>query len=90
MFDDIPEDNEESYPCPAECGGSVLFDADQNTWVCDSCTWSKGKNPAALAQALESSFARPEFKEAFKRFVDTPMPSSKNKRAPKTTITRKY
>jgi len=33
-FDSIPEDKEESYPCP-ECGGSVT--KQNNYWECDSC-----------------------------------------------------
>lgn len=42
-FDSIPEDKQESFPCP-ECGGSVtLFDFN-NSWECDSCNFHK---PAA-------------------------------------------
>ncbi len=38
--EDIPEDREESFPCPAGCGGNVTRDENQaNMWKCDNCGW---------------------------------------------------
>jgi ribosomal protein L37AE/L43A len=34
-FDDIPEDNEESYPC-VNCGGSITQNIDGD-WECNTC-----------------------------------------------------
>lgn len=42
-FDDIPEDAEESYPCPEDCGGNVRRDPD-GIWCCDTCDWSAINN----------------------------------------------
>jgi predicted RNA-binding Zn-ribbon protein involved in translation (DUF1610 family) len=39
-FDRIPEDREQSFPCPAGCGGNVTLDHDQGiSWQCDKCDW---------------------------------------------------
>jgi len=39
-FDDIPEDREESFPCPVSgCGGNVAKDG--SGWGCDKCGWRK-------------------------------------------------
>ena len=35
MFDEIPEDKDESYPC--DCGGSISKKPSSDEWVCDSC-----------------------------------------------------
>lgn len=37
-FDDIPEDAQESYPCP-NCGGTVT-QSEHGVWYCDSCAWN--------------------------------------------------
>jgi ribosomal protein L37AE/L43A len=34
-FDDIPEDEEESFPC--DCGGSITKDEVTGLWSCDDC-----------------------------------------------------
>jgi hypothetical protein len=36
-FDDIPENDAQSYPC--DCGGSITLDNFSGTWFCDSCDW---------------------------------------------------
>lgn len=42
-FDDIPEDREESFPCPVSgCGGNVTNGPDG--WGCDKCGWVKTVN----------------------------------------------
>jgi len=33
--DDIPEDEEVSYPC--DCGGSITENRDTGAWACDTC-----------------------------------------------------
>ena len=38
-FDDIPEDREESYPCPSCCRGTVNRSKEDGTWQCDNCEW---------------------------------------------------
>lgn len=35
-FDDIPEDQRPSYPCP-ECGEGSVTQAAKYRWECDSC-----------------------------------------------------
>jgi predicted nucleic acid-binding Zn-ribbon protein len=39
-FEDIPEDREESHPCPTECGGNITKDK-RGIWECDNCDWKK-------------------------------------------------
>ena len=48
-FDDIPEDRDESYPCPVDgCDGTVsLLD---HVWECDTCDW-KHEEPTGEEQA---------------------------------------
>ncbi|MEE9356595.1 MAG: hypothetical protein V3U75_13475 [Methylococcaceae bacterium] len=36
-FEDVPEDSEESHPCPNCDTGEVT--ADGLLWACDSCGW---------------------------------------------------
>ena len=39
-FDDIPEDREQSFPCPTGCGGDVTQDPKQGMqWQCNQCDW---------------------------------------------------
>lgn len=37
-FDDIPEDKEESYPCPKCEVGNVILN-ENGSWECDACDW---------------------------------------------------
>lgn len=37
--DAIPEDLEQTYPCP--CGGNIVFRED--IWECDICDWNETK-----------------------------------------------
>jgi ribosomal protein L37AE/L43A len=37
MFDDIPEDNREGYPCQKCHNGSVEKNMTGTKWVCDEC-----------------------------------------------------
>jgi ribosomal protein L37AE/L43A len=37
MFDDIPEDNREGYPCPMCENGSVELNMAGTYWVCSDC-----------------------------------------------------
>ena len=38
--EDIPEDMEESYPCPNCAEGSITRDPNQKgIWLCDKCPW---------------------------------------------------
>ena len=44
-FDDISEDAEEAYPCPACSNGTVRLDKeDSATWRCDHCEWHATKS----------------------------------------------
>jgi ribosomal protein L37AE/L43A len=40
-FDDIPEDREQSFPCPNEgCDGDITQDKKQGgLWQCNKCDW---------------------------------------------------
>ena len=38
-FDDIPEDNEEAFPCPSCCKGTVSKSKEDGTWQCNDCEW---------------------------------------------------
>ena len=35
MFDEIPENLSESYPC--DCGGDIEYDSDRDIWQCSTC-----------------------------------------------------
>jgi ribosomal protein L37AE/L43A len=37
--EDIPEDQQESYPC--ECGGSITLNKKMGQWECDTCEEAK-------------------------------------------------
>jgi len=37
-FDDIPENEKESFPCHL-CNGSVEWNVTVKCWECDSCGW---------------------------------------------------
>jgi len=38
--EDMPEDRQESYPCPNCPDGNITKDPKQgNMWQCDSCDW---------------------------------------------------
>ena len=39
-FEDIPEDKEESYPCPNCERGKVTLSEYNSTWECDACNWN--------------------------------------------------
>lgn len=43
MFDDIPEDREESYPCPNGDGGGVYMhiEGENEVWECDTCNFKR-------------------------------------------------
>ena len=39
-FDDIPEENCESYPCDnAGRGGNITKNVSNQKWECDHCNW---------------------------------------------------
>ena len=38
MFDCIPEDQKQSFPC--ECGGSISKNAGGGEWECDTCEFT--------------------------------------------------
>lgn len=39
-FDGIPEDREQSFPCPTGCGGDVTMDKNHGMmWQCNKCDW---------------------------------------------------
>ena len=37
-FEDIPEDREESYPCP-QCKNGNIHKNHEGEWECDYCEW---------------------------------------------------
>lgn len=37
-FEDIPEDKEESYPCP-RCEHGNVTEINDGHWECDTCDW---------------------------------------------------
>lgn len=39
MFDEIPEDKVEGYPCPDCENGSVTMNAEKTLWECDMCNF---------------------------------------------------
>ncbi len=39
MFEEIPEDKQEAYPCPECEKGSVYINQVQEVWECDHCEW---------------------------------------------------
>jgi ribosomal protein L37AE/L43A len=45
-FDDIPEDREQSYPCPEDCGGNVVEQVSEDgiMFECDKCDWRYFQN----------------------------------------------
>jgi ribosomal protein L37AE/L43A len=45
MFDSIPEDKDEAYPC--DCGGSIKKNPSSGEWECDSCD-DEGWRPANI------------------------------------------
>jgi len=38
MFDSIPEDQKQGFPC--ECGGSISKNAGGGEWECDTCEFT--------------------------------------------------
>lgn len=40
-FEDIPEDKEESYPCPNCENGNVTLDESNGVWRCDICDYGE-------------------------------------------------
>jgi ribosomal protein L37AE/L43A len=39
-FDDIPENAEETYSCPACAMGTARLDKETGAWQCDHCEWT--------------------------------------------------
>ena len=52
-FDDIPEDDEQTFKCTNHgglCGGNIAFDYVTGLFECDSCEW----NSASSAEQLDT------------------------------------
>jgi ribosomal protein L37AE/L43A len=43
-FDDIPEDYQESFPCPECESGDVTLNDSFGMWECDECDFSAKQN----------------------------------------------